>query len=384
MNKKERPDGESGVDMERNHRGRHAPSERELLILVAVSLVTLWITAFVLHGSAGLVRKYGDNDAYLKVTSAILRWDFNRLDVQHFMGYPYCIALISRVLHLPAAVALWLVAVVSAFVSTWLVARLFGTTVAGYFAFTNFSWLQAAFVGGSEPLAMALGLGALAAFRRDRIFLAASLGSLAVTVRPLMIFILVGIGLVLLVRKQFADFLIALGTGLAIGTLYVLPLAIYLGDLLQTVHSYTRRDYGGAGIAGPHGQLFGWPFHGIVAGTIAYPAPWTNLVLSFFWIGLVLAGVAMMFSRRFREYAQSHANEAIFCGLYLFATFSYDYLIWARSNFIRFAIPALPFVFYALLPFLPKDRRILWVLSIVSAVLAMFSVVGVRNVMGHG
>ena len=136
-------------------------------------------------------------------------------------------------------------------------------------------------------------------------------------------------------------------------------------------------------MAGPHGRLFGWPFHGIVAGTLAYPAPWTNLLLSFFWIGLVLAGVGMMFSRRYREYAKAHANEAIFCGLYLLAVFCYDYLIWARGNFIRFAIPSLPFVFFALLPLLPKDRSLFWCLSIVSGVLAMLSAIGVRNLVGH-
>ena len=129
-----------------------------------------------------------------------------------------------------------------------------------------------------------------------------------------------------------------------------------------------------------HGHLFGWPFHGIVAGMLAHPAPWSNLLLSCFWIGLVLAGVGMMFTRSFREYARTHPNEAIFCGLYLLATFSYDYLIWARSNFIRFCIPALPFVFYALSRFLPKDRRILWALGVLNAVAAALSAIGVRNV----
>ena len=96
-----------------------------------------------------------------------------------------------------------------------------------------------------------------------------------------------------------------------------------------------------------HGHLFGWRLHGIVVGTLTYPAPWINLVLSFFWIGLVLLGVGMMFSSNFRKYAKSYRNEAILvCGLYLFAIFSYDYLVWARSNFIRFCIPTLPFVLH--------------------------------------
>jgi hypothetical protein len=356
-------------------------SGREVLLLAVLSCAVMWITALALHRSRDLVTHYGDDGAYLTVANAILHWDFHQIDIQHFMGYPYFIAAASLLLRIPLATSLWLIAALSSVAAVWLASRLFGTIAAAYFALTNFSWLQSSFIGGSEPLSVALGLGALLAFRRNRVFAAALLASLAVTVRPLMIFVLVGIGLTLLYRKQFGAFFIALITGLATGILYTLPLTHYFGDPLLTVHSYTMRDYGGGGIKGPHGHLFGWPFHGIIAGTIAYPAPWSNLLLSFFWIALVLGGIAMMFSARYRKYAKSYPNEAIFCTFYLLAIFCYDYLIWARSNFIRFAIPALPFVFYALLPVLPKDRRIFWALCAVSSVLAMFSAVGIRNVL---
>ena len=143
--------------------------------------------------------------------------------------------------------------------------------------------------GGSEPLALALALGAFWMFRRRRIFVAVWLGSLAVTVRRLIIFVLVGIGI-----------------------LYVLPLAIYFGDILLTVRRYLSRDYGAANATGPHGHLFGWPFHGIVVGTMIYPAPWTNLVLSFFRMFAVLAGTGMMFSARFRAYLKTYPQEAYF------------------------------------------------------------------------
>jgi hypothetical protein len=107
-----------------------------------------------------------------------------------------------------------------------------------------------------------------------------------------------------------------------------------------------------------------------------------KLLLSFFWIGLVLLGVGMMFSSKFRKYTKEYPHEVIYCGLYLIAVFSYDYLIWARSNFVRFCIPALPVVFFALSPLLPKSRSLLWGLCIVSAVLAAVSAIGVRNVIG--
>ncbi len=359
-----------------------APSTRELFLLFGISLATVWMTIFLLHRSTDLVLQYGDNTAYRDVANAIAHWNFQGLQVQHFMGNPYFIAALSLMLRIPTTFALWLIAVAASAISVWLTARMLGNVTAGYFAFTNLAWIQASCLGGSEPLAVALGLGSLLAFRRDRVMIAALLGSLAVTVRPLMIFVLVGIGLVLLYRKRISAFFAALGIGMATGFFYTLPLARYFSDPLLTVHTYTTRDYGGGGIRGPHGHLFGWPFHGIVAGTLAYPAPWTNLVLSFFWIALVLLGGAMMFSSRFRKFTKEYPQEAIYCGLYLIAIFSYDYLIWARSNFIRFCIPVLPFVFFALLPMLPKSRWVFWGLCIVSAFAAAISAIGFRNVIG--
>ena len=352
--------------------------------MAALGFAILWITGFVLHQAPKLVLNYGDNLAYVTVADAILRWDFHGVSIQHFMGYPYFIAATSFLFRVPTVFSLWLIAAGSTLLSVWIAARLVGTLAAAYFAITNLAWLQLAWIGGSEPLAMALGLGAFLAFRRNRVFLAALAGSLSVTVRPLMIFVLVGIGVVLLYRRKFARFFVAAGTGILVGILYVLPLAHFFGDPLLTVHSYTTRDYGGGGIAGPHGHLFGWPFHGIIAGTIAYPSPWTNLLLSFSWIAIVVAGAGMMFSGRFREYARAYPNEAIFCALYLLALFSYDYLLWARSNFMRFSIPVLPFIFFALMPVLPKNRRFLWCLNIVGAVLAMISAVGLKKVISHG
>ncbi len=357
-----------------------APSLRELLLLFLFSGVLFGASALWLHARYHLLPSAGDEGAYMATAEAIRHWDFRSAVVQHFMGYPYAVAALSALFHLPMHASICLVATAASLVASILVFRLFGAWVAAYFALTNFAWLQASFLGGSETLAVALGLAALWKFRTGHTPLAALLGALATTVRPLMIFVLVGTGLVLLYQRRRRDFLVSLGIGLAVGLLYMLPLALYFGDPLLTVHTYTSRDYGAIGISGPHGHLFGWPFHGIIAGTMAYPAPWTNLVLSFFWIGLVLAGVVMMFSHRFREYAKAYPAEATFCGLYLLAVFCYDYLVWARGTFIRFCIPGLPFVFYALLRWLPKRRWLLWTLATVAPVLAALSSVGIKNV----
>jgi hypothetical protein len=359
---------------------KREPTLRELIVWVALSCVLFDVMANVLTGWHALVFSYGDNLAYLQVAQAIRNWNFHGLGIQHFMGYPYTIAAISLLFHLPLDLKLSLVAGVASLASTLIVARLFGTWVAAYFAFTNLAWLQLSFLGGSEPLAVALGLAAFWSFRRDHVLSAAFLASLATTVRPLMFAALVGIGIALLIQKRYAKFLGALGVGLVIGLLYMWPLARYFGDPLATVHSYTSRDYGGGGMAGPHGHLFGWPFHGIIAGTVAYPAPWTNLIESFVWIALVVLGTLTMFRTSYRRYARAHPAEAIFAGLFIYAIFSYDYLIWARSAFMRFSIPVIPFVFSALMKWLPRDRRILLPLATAATLLAVYSAVGIKNV----
>jgi hypothetical protein len=355
-------------------------SFRELLLLLFTCAATFIGTCSILQGWTRLIFNYGDNPAYLYVANAIAHWDFHNVGIQHFMGYPYFIAAFAKLLHIPLMASLVLVAWSATMLASILTARMFGTWVAAYFALTNFAWIQLSFLGGSEPLAVALGLGAFWAFRRNRPILAALLGSLAVVVRPLMLAVLVGIGLALLIQKKYREFLKVFLTSLVIGVLYMATLAIYYGDPLLTVHSYTTRDYGATALKGPHGHLFSWPFHGIVMGTLLYPAPWTNLVVSFFWIFLVLAGVCLMFRPAFRRYAAEHPAEVIFSGVYLLAIYSYDYFVWARSNFIRFAIPVLPIIFLALLPYLPKRRAIVWVLAVVTPVLAALSAMGVRNV----
>lgn len=357
------------------------PSVRELFLLVVVSAAIFLLTCSLLHDWRSLAFSYGDNGVYLAVANAISNWNFQNVGIQHFMGYPYFIAAVSILLHISLPTALWLIAAVASLFSTYVVAQLFGTWVAAYFALTNFAWLQVSFLGGSEPLALALGLGALWMFRRDNWVMPSVLASIAVTVRPLMIFALVAMGLTLLYQRKYLQFFSMLGISIVVGALYVLPLALYFGDPLLTIHSYTTRDYGAGQIKGPHGHLFGWPFHGIIVGTFVYPGPWTNMLLSFVWILLVLAGVFMMFSADFRQYATAHVAEVIFCGLYLLSVFSYDYLVWARSAFIRFSIPALPFIFLALLRYLPKRRYVLWLVACACSILAAFSAVGLRNVL---
>jgi len=151
-------------------------------------------------------------------------------------------------------------------------------------------------------------------------------------------------------------------------------LARHFGDPLATVHSYVRPEWEG-------GWLFGLPFWAIIKGTMTYPAPWTNLVLTFSWILMVVtAVVVMILDRNFRQYSRLHPVEIMFATPYLLCLFTYNYPFWARGSFPRFSIPILPFVLVALFRWIPKDRRVLWAMAIVFSLLAGASAVGVHNV----
>lgn len=350
------------------------PSLGEVLLLALVACTIVISLVSLLHGYFALVDNFGDNNSYIRDASAIRHWNFQGLVVKHFWGLPYAMAAFSTLTRASDRTALLFISCAAYFVTVVLAYRLWGGWIAGFFTILNFDWMHRSFLGGSEPLFVALLFGSFWAARRERWLLAALLTSFATVVRPLGFFALAGVGITLLWRKEFHKLFSAVAIGLSIGFLYILPFARHFGDPFATVNSYHSAEWEG-------GWLFGFPFVAIVKGTLLYPVPWTNLALDFGWIFLVLAGVlAMIFTKSFREYAKAHPVEIIFAGPYLWCIYSYNYPYWARVAFPRFSIPILPFVFLALDRWWPKDRRVLWAMGIVGPTLAASSAVGIKNV----
>jgi len=350
------------------------PSQTELVSLVVVGFALFVAVIAVVRNYTATVDNFGDSSAYMNLAAAIRHWDFHTIIVKQFWGLPYAMAALSKVTGVSDRTALLVFSFVPSLLAVLLVRRLWNGWIAAYFAVLNFDWLQRACLGGSEPLFVCLLLAAFVSVRRERWLLASLLASFATVVRPLGLFALIGIGLTLLWKREFGKFAAATAIGLMVGVLYAIPLATHFGDPLATVNSYHSPQWEG-------GWLFGFPFYAIIKGTLFYPAPWTNMVLSLAWIFMVVFAVVVMArSADFRAYCQTHLVEAAFLVPYLWCLFSYNYPSWARSNFARFAIPILPFVFLALYRWLPKDRRILWTVGVVSPVLAACSALGVANV----
>jgi hypothetical protein len=350
------------------------PSRAEIVALVALTFVVFAVVITSMRNYGSLVDNFGDSSSYMGLASAIRHWNFHGIVVKQFWGLPYAMAALSKVSGLSDRTALLVFSLVPSLLASLLAWRLWGGWIAGYFAILNFDWMQRSCLGGSEPLFVCLLFGAFLSVRRQRWLLASLLASFATIVRPLGLFALIGIGLTLLWRRDFRKLAAATAIGLAVGVLYAFPLATHFGDALATVNSYHSKEWQG-------GWLFGFPFYAIIKGTLLYPAPWTNLVLSFGWIFLVLgAVVAMVISNWFRAYCRAHTVEAAFLVPYLWCLFTYNYPYWARGNFARFAIPILPFVLLVLYRWIPKDRRVLWGLGALFSVFAASSALGVSNV----
>ena len=351
------------------------PSQREVLALCLTTWILFVSSVALLRNYFTAVDNFGDSSAYMTLAAAIRHWDFRGIVIKQFWGLPYAMAVLSRITGVSDRTALLLVSLVSSFLGAALAYRLWGGWVAGFFAILSFDWMQRSYLGGSEPLFVALLFGSFLAVRNERWLLASVLASLATVVRPLGVFALVGIGITLLWKRDYRKFLLATAIGLVIGVLYTLPLASHFGDPMATVNSYHSQEWQG-------GWLFGFPFYAIIRGTLMEPPPLTNLILSFGWIFLVLlAIVAMVKTRRFREYSRAHPVEIMFIGPYIWCLYTYNYPHWARGNFARFAIPILPFVLIALYCQIPKDRRVLWATGLVTPLLAAASAIGVSNVL---
>ena len=321
------------------NRWKQEPTLKEAMLIWALVAVIFVATVSILRPYMPLVSAYGDVGSYVRIAHAIRTWDFSGLQVKHFWGLPYWMALLSKLTGLPEEMSILALCAASSLITMVFAYRLWGGWIAVFISILNFYWVQLSFLGGSEPLFMALLLGSMLAIRKARWYSATLLASLATITRPLGVCLVVGIGVYLLWRRDWRRLAGAVGIGGAIGILYMLPLKLYLHDPLATVHSYGVMQSSSF-------PVFGIPFRAIIVGTLLYPSPWTNLVITFGWILLVVAGnIAMVSTKEFRDYARDHAAEVVFVGLYLFFLYSYNAPRLARGNFPRFAIPILPFVF---------------------------------------
>lgn len=352
----------------RNH-GEGSPLIRLLAIwLVSGTCFLLVVLHYKTYATA--IDACGDSSGYIEIARAISKWNFSGLQVFQFWGVSYLTAFISKITSLPLRPSLVIVSAGSSLLACFFASRLWGWWVAAFFVILNFDWMQRSLLGGSEPTFMALLLGAFLLVRHEKWEWAALLASFATITRPLGLCALLAIGIVLLQRRNYSKFFRALAIGLTIGTLYIVPLRLYVHDSLANVHAYeTSRP------------LFGIPLVAIVMGIFS-DRYLTNLILSCAWVLFILSGVILFLtSDACAEKRKAWPVEFIFAGLYTLMICCYNYPQWALGNFARFAIPVIPFALLSLRRILPKNEVLVWASAFVFPVLAGASAIGIRNIL---
>ena len=349
-------------------------SEPGALETVAIGLMTMAITVLMVTALGGFWPRYptfGDNGVYIGIAEQIAVADIRGLEPKHLWGYPYVGAALSVVTGLGADVTLLVVCWVSAIVALLLTRQLWGGWVACFFAVTSIEWIQQSTMGSAQSLAIALTFGSFVAARRDRWPLAALLASLCTVVRPEGALALLALGLVLLWRRQIRTLAVCVAIGILVGAAYAAPMYAAFGDPFVNYHTYERQDFSGF--------IVSWPLTAIVSTALTSSSPLTHKAMAAFWMAAVLLGaVAMVVSPYFREHARRYPYEVLYGALVLAFYLSYN-SEHAFHQFARFTLSVVPLTYFALLPWFPKDRRIVWAAGAVTSVFAGASVMNVRR-----
>ncbi len=348
-------------------------SRSELILLWLLTAVVFVSVIVHFESYASKVDDFGDSGAYMQAAAGIRKADFRDIRVKQFWGVSYVMAPVSFLCGGSIRASLLLVCAFSSLLAVLFAQKLWGGWVAAFFAILNFDWLQRSFLGGAEPLFMALLFASFLAVRRNRWILASALAAFATITRPVGMFALIALGITLLLKREYKRLALCTGAALLIGALYILPFWIYFGDPLYQIHSYKKNDW-------HSGLPIGLPFHAIGSSFLHNQQPLTNVLLTLGWVIFVLTGALAMVRKSFRPYLRDHPSEAGFALLYIAFIFTYNSSAWARADIVRFAIPALPFVLLSLHDWIPRSRVLLFGLGAVFAALAAASAIGIRNV----
>ena len=296
--------------------------------------------------------------SYAEAATAIRHWHLSGIPARQFWGYPYAAVLLSFVLPgVPLMVVLLIVSALSGCIAVVLAHRLWGGWIAVYMTAVGWQWIQREAFGGSEPLLMALLFACFLGTRHDKWRYAALWAALATIVRPIGVFALIATLVVALMRRRWLDAAIGAGLAVVVFGLYCVPLA-QTGDALGNIHWYAPQMVGGtvwrnliADQVSPVRQI-------LVAGAIA----------------TVLVAPLVVFTG---EQAGRQAENLFAFGTSCFlVTLNCRPCAWA---FPRFAIVSIPFALVVVRRWLPRDDRVIALLSMVSAIVAAAMQINDRN-----
>jgi hypothetical protein len=341
-------------------------SRRDLAAIVLVSYAWFALLIVIFDSYPSRVLHCGDNPSYAGESAAIRGEPAPALIARHFLGYPLTAAPVAALLHIPDMNALPIVSMLASLAAIYLAGELWGAWAAAWFAVINLDWIQRSLLGGAETLFVALIFGCLLMARKDRWTAAAIFGALATVVRPLGVFALIALGLVLLRRRRFGPLALATAVSLLVGAAYLGLVHLLFGQSFGNFAWYRSMGLG-------HDRTF-IPFVTIFMTYAEHSGEHQltikNVVKTLTWMTFTLAGIIAAFWRReMRDSMRNVPVEWIFAAIYL-ASFLFFPAWWIEGEYPRYLAPVIPILLVSLRPWLPKDRRVIWIVGLLSVTLS--------------
>ena len=190
------------------------------------------------------------------------------------------------------------------------------------------------------------------AARSDRWNLAAVLASLGTTVRPLGVFVLMGLAITLAVRRKYRQLAVITLIGLGIARALRRAHCVGIRQPLRQLYSLPGGIWGHRDTRGTGGRTRGctYPFGAVISSfraTLQTDTRWHRIIYSGIWPLLALVGtIAAWGPRNRKSFWPKYQPEVLFATIYVLFLLSYNYdeIFWL---FPRFVIPVLPLLVFS-------------------------------------
>lgn len=323
-------------------------------------VVVFLLASAIYHIPIAQFAAKGDGASYLAFAKAILG-DASTLtdyDRRVFPGYPALIAIFHLGgLSFPFAALLvdWLSAGVAAALSLQL---FHDRRVAWAMVFLLPHYLGNSTLAMSEAPLLAFTVAGLLLALNDRPFAGGVLLGFAGLIRPMACFAAGGVIVWFLADRRYRQALLLCLGAVTLFGLGLLALQYFTGDAFRGIRVYhdSRRAYGG--------QIFEPPFHALVTVPIREHASAGFVTYIYSHVLVVLVGCGLITYRALATDGPTKPLDLV-AFTWLLGNTLFQLCIgstWGFRHFTRFAIPAQPALFWALLPILPRVRWP-WVLA---------------------
>ena len=354
--------------------GAAPPTRRELIaagataaaIRIVFAVALMLATHTSLHGWAML----RDGESYLRIAAAVRgAMDVpNAFDWRVFPGYPLAIGVLGWTgipLALVALVLTWGGAGVAAAAGGALfnrrdVAWALAVLLPGYLMYTS--------IAMSEGLLLGMMTVGLLLATRGRVVVGGLLLGYAGLIRPVACFAVIAFGIWSLHRRELRNAIVCGVTALVVVATGWLAWRGWSHGAAQSVALYNQA-YGN--------RLLEWPFEALITTPLQSPVPDWKVAYIYSHVLLVLVACTFAIRRLQLAWKRRDARGDIgilaatwLLGNTLFAICVGQY--WGFHEFHRFIVPALPALYVALEPLMPR-RRVWWVaMSVASLAMAAF------------